>query len=207
MSVGWAAPAGLRLLIGAGVMDAASADAVKAIEAQNARVRLPGLPDEFNPNVIDPAKAAALLSALPPNAAEVLGGKALFLDGVELGVGASAPTTPASFKPPVALSVIADHGPSVSARAAFKVDCAVASSRAAAARQRAAQADSAVKALEAQRQNSGAAKLLRQAVTQAWRQNAGAVADCAPGDAAAAADRDAALRAVSAALVLGGSME
>ena len=65
MTAGAAPATTLRLRIDRTTVAAADKAAVgAAVEAANARVRDPNLPDAFNPAVIDPAKADALLTAL-----------------------------------------------------------------------------------------------------------------------------------------------
>jgi hypothetical protein len=207
MSAG-AVPA-LRLRIDRSIVAAADKAAVgAAITAANARAHSPGLPDAFNPSVIDPAKAEALLSALMQPSGEAvapLSGRALELNAMALRIGTSSPTTVASFAPPIKLEVASEHGETVSARALVPVDCGIAKDRAAEARRRTDEADREYKAA-----TGDAIMPVRQrryALARVWFDNAGAQAACAPNDAAAAADRDAAERSMHASVVAGGSMQ
>jgi hypothetical protein len=207
MSAG-AAPA-LRLRIDRSIVAAADKAAVgAAITAANARARSPDLPDAFNPAVIEPAKAEALLSALMQPSGEAiapLSGRALDLNATALRIGTSSPTTVASFVPPVKLEITSEHGETVSARVLGPVDCGIAKDRAAEARRRTEEADREYKAA------AGDAimpvRQRRYALARVWFDNASAQAVCAPNDAAAAADRDAAERSMHNSVVAGGSMQ
>ena len=205
-----AAAEGLRLRIGYALVDAsAREDVARAIAAANEKARIVGLVDALNPAVIDPAKARALLEGLAPDAASVLGGRALDLDAGTLRISTASPTVVAAFAAPVRLVVESEHGASVTARAEVAVDCGAARAAAAAARVRAGEADRAVAALELGGDGGAisAAKRLRYVVALAWSGNAGFAAACAPGDAAAVADREAALAAAQRWMILGGSMQ
>ena len=205
-----AAAGGLRLRIGYAIVDAESRDDVtRAIAAANENSRIPGLIDDLNLAIIDPAKARALLDALTPGAAAALGARALDLNAAALQISTASPTTPSAFAAPMRLTVESEHGQSVTARAGIAVDCPLARTKAAAARARAGEADREVTALELG-SNGGAlsaAKRLRYAVALTWSANAGFAASCAPADAAAAADRDAAAAAAQRWVILGGSMQ
>ena len=207
------AAGGLRLRIGRATIDASAHAAVMtAITEANARARVAGLPDELTPAVIDVAKAEALLAGL--GAASALGGRALILDAVSLGISAASPTSADSDRAPVRLAVTSEHGDSVMARAEVAVDCALARRRAEAARGRAPGADAEVARLSAAVKTGDAAaraaltpaQALRYAVARTWQMNAEAVVGCAPGDRAATADRDAAAAAAKAANLPRGSM-
>lgn len=192
---------GLRLRIGSETVGVASADAVAAAAAKaNAARRLDGLPDVLNPDLIDPAKLTALLARLPDAAAphrRVLARRALFVDPAGLRVGTSSPTTPASFAEGLALEIDDADGDPVIARAVVAVDCGLARTRAAEARAHLDGVAREVADLEARRDVRALppARLRRYAVARAWRDNAVAASRCAPDDAAAKADRDAAEQA------------
>jgi hypothetical protein len=209
MSASASPTGGLRLNINRSIVAAADTKAVAAaIAAANARARDPSLPDAFNPALIDPAKAEALLTALlrpPGDAVAPLAGRALELNPMALRIGTSSPTTAASFARPFTLEVASEHGDTVIARAVAPVDCDIARDRAAEARRRTEAADREYKA--ATGDAIMAARLRRYALSRVWLDNAGAQAECAPNDAAAAADRDAAERTMKASVVIGGSME
>lgn len=209
MSADASAAAGLRLRIDRSVVAAADRDAVgAAIAAANARARDPALPDAFNPAIIDPAKAEALLSALLQPSGEALaplGGRVLEFNAMALRIGTSSPTTAASFRRPFTLQVAGEHGETVSARAVAPVDCDVARDRAAEARRRTEAADRDYQAATGDAVMP--ARLRRSALSRVWFDNASAQAACAPDDPAAAADRDAADRAMKASVVVGGGMQ
>ena len=205
----------LKVRAGFATVAAASASAVaEAIATSNAESRLEGLPDTLNPGIIDPAKAEALLRALPglpPDMLAPLAGRALYLNAAGLRVGASAPTTPASFAAPFRLEVEEVQGQLVIARATVPTDCGLARTRAAEARQQTGASELEVKALEARRRSAAgkpdegealralsSALSRRSAAANAWRQNADAVAHCSPGDAVAAQDLAEAKRVAAA---------
>lgn len=195
----------MKLLVGRQELDAAAPATRDAVAQWSAAQHDPDFPDEFNPAVIDMAKFDALLAALP--AENPLQGRTVTLDARRLGIGASSPTTPASFKPPLALEVIEEHTSSVDVRAAFTIDCALARSRAAAARDLTHQAERDVEAAQARRDSGTAARVRRWAVARVWEENAIAAAACTPGDTALLADSEAATKATDAAILLGGSMQ
>jgi hypothetical protein len=199
----------LRLRIGPTVVAAADREAVSAaIAATNARAREAGLPDALNPDVIAPSKAEALLNALMRTPGETLAaveGRILEFNPMALRIGMSSPSTVASFASPVTLEITSDHGEMVSARAVGPVDCELARERAKEARLQTEQADREYQA--AVGDAIMAARRRRYALTRVWFDNAAALAVCVPNDAAAAAERDAAERAMNASVVIGGSMQ
>ncbi len=199
--------AGWKVEIGRAVLDASSPEAVAAIEAENARNSLPGLPDELNPRMIDTAKWRALVGALSPGAAEVLGGRPLFLDPVGLRIAASSPTKPASFGPSTRLTAGDTVGDAIMARSDAPYDCDLARARAQAARKQTQGADQQVKALESRQEAAAMERQVRYAAALAWRENATAAAGCQPGDPQAAAEQRAAEQAASDFILLGGSMQ
>jgi len=199
----------LRLRIGPTVVAAADRQGVNAaIAAANARAREAGLPDAFNPDVIDPGKAEALLSALmrtPGEALAALGGRILEFNPMALRIGTSSPSTVASFASSVTLEIMSDHGDIASARVVGPVDCELAREQAKGARLQTEEADR-----EYQAATGGmimAARRRRYALARVWFDNAAARAACAPNDIAATADRDAAESAMNASVVIGGSMQ
>jgi hypothetical protein len=194
--------------IGGAVVAASDGAAIDAaVAAANAKARVAGLEDAFNPNVIDPAKARAFVAALlrePGDLPAKLGGRALDVEALHMRIGVSSPTTVASFGAPrVELTI--DHPLSFSGRAVVKVDCDGARARAEEARRRTGAADEEVKRLSGGAQ--GEAMKRRFLLSHVWLDNAEAVLSCTPADAAAAADRDAAERMMRASAVPTGSME
>ena len=198
------------LQIGRTMVAATDAPAIdRAIAEANARVRMAGLEDAFNPLIIDPAKAQALVAALlktPAGLPAKLAGRALDLEALHLRIGVSSPTTAASFAAPPVIEVTIEHPQSVSARAVVPVDCDGARTRAAAARHRTEASAAEVKQLRNAAQTE--AKRRRFLLSHVWLDNADAVLSCAPDDKAAAADRQAADKTMHAAIVpMGGGME
>ena len=202
----------LLLRAGHDVVPAAQTAAVAAaVEASNRAQRIGDLPDALNPGIIDPAKATALLEALhkmPADALAAIGNKALYLNSPGLQIGATAPTTPASFARPFRLEVVEVQGETVLARATVVVDCDVARRNVGEARARLADAEQRVKALEAKGGGDRVALIAlsdaraqRFAIAKTWRQNASAVMQCGGDGAAAQADLTAAEQAVKTTIV------
>ncbi len=189
------AQAAFTVQIGGAIVPAGDPAAVaQAIVAANAKARVDGVDDAFNPNLIDPGKAQALLAALlrdPGDLAARLGGRALDLTALHMRIGVSSPTTVASFAA-AKVELTLDHPLSYSGRAVVAVDCDGAAARVGEARRRA----------EAAKE-----KPARFLLSHAWLDNAEAVLSCRPGDAAAKADRDAADRLMRASMVPTGSMQ
>lgn len=214
--------ASLHVLIGYKQHNAsATREIAAAIAEENKHHVIAGLPDELNPRLIDPAKAAALLAGLKGKTLAPLGGRVLNLAPGGLRIGTSAPTTVASFSQPFTLTVESEHdaGKTVSARASVPIDCDLARKRAAAARQRTEASQKDVATLTARKEaarnkpdeSPATAALydatqLRFAVAMAWVENAEAVTVCSPQDAAARADLAEAQRIRSASAVPGGRM-
>jgi hypothetical protein len=200
-----AAPAP-QLRIGRTTLPASdSAGIAAAIEAWNSQSAIADVPAAFNPQTIDPAKAAALLAALAHAPDDVLAGRTLILDATSLRIGTSSPTTPDSFAGALHLEIDSEHGPAVIARAVVPTDCDLARARAAAAKTLAAEADRKVAA--ATGDAAVPARRQRQAITRAWFDNAAALAGCVPNDATAQADRAEAEAAMKAAIVIGGMIQ
>lgn len=209
-----AAEAPLRLKIGYAVVDASARDKVMAaIAAENAHYAIAGLPDELNTALIDPAKAEALLAALRGGGGlALLAGRALSFNGTSLGIATGSPTVASRISPPIALTIVSEHGDSVLARASVPVDCDLARRRADVAHQRSTEAQHTVQSLEGRARTDDAARdalevarRLRATVTQSWNVNAEALVACSPG-ASANAERDAARAAARAAVQRGGRM-
>lgn len=189
------AQAPLTVQIGRTIVPAADTAAVdRAIAAANAAARVDGVEDAFNPNLIDPAKAQALIAALlrdPGDLPARLGGRALDLTALHMRIGVSSPTTAASFAA-AKVELTLDHPQTYSGRAVVAVDCAAAAARAGEARKRA---------------QAAKAKQAKFLLSHAWLDNAEAVLSCRPADKAAKADRDAADKSMRASMVPTGSME
>lgn len=199
--------AAFRVEIGRQTLDASAPEVVAAIERQNEHQRLPGLDDALNPRVIDPAKFAALVKAVSADAAQKLKGRALFLDPVALRIAASSPTKPADFAGKLHFKTGDKVGDAVSASVDAPYDCDLARERAAAARRRTEDATSEVEAFDAKKQPAAVPRQVRYRAALAWRENAHAAASCAPGDAAARTEAQAAEKAATEYQILGGSMQ
>lgn len=177
-----------RLRIGQQYLDAGAApDAVLAfVDNANRPRRIEGLPDTLNPQIIDPEKAAhfaAGLGRLPSATLAKLAGHDLVLDNYALKIQAASPSHAASFDHPFDLAVEEVTGKNVFARATVPADTDLARSRAAEARERTASLDGEVKRLEAAGPGAALsdAKWRRLATARAWRMNAQAWSDAAPG--------------------------
>lgn len=197
----------VKLLVGRAVLDATAPGTRAAVEQWNEKQRSAAIPDEFNPAVIDIRKFDAMVAALGPDSAAVIGGRPMALDTRRLGIGASSPTTPGSFKAPLALHVVREHTDSVSVQADFIIDCDLAKARANAARAMTHEAEGAVQAAEARHDSGTDARVRRWAVARVWEENAIAAAACTPGDDELVEDSEAATKATDAAVLLGGSMQ
>ena len=204
MSGAIAADGPVLLRIGATTIPASeAAGLLPAIEAANARSRIPGLPDTLNPDAIDPGKAAAFVASLPGQPAETLAriaGHELSLAQDRLGLIAAAPTRAADFAVPFTLVVDDIRGRHVLAHTTVAADAGLARTRAAEGHAALAEAEEVTRRAEAGRNSDevGAALRRRAAVAVAWHVNAAAWASAAPGDSVAqdslAAARDAARR-------------
>ena len=185
---------GFNLRVGHDTLTAGTpSEALLAAVAQwNRASAIEGLPSHLNPETLDPAKVAALLEALPrlpPKQRERLGGgNILYLNAPELMIGASAPTSPASFAAPFEIRVIERQDDLVLARATVPVDCELARARAQEARGRISAAGAEVQALEAKTaaadqqpdllESLSQARSRRFAIAAVWRQNAQAWTRC-----------------------------
>jgi hypothetical protein len=207
--------AGLRVRVGHVTVPLESGGAVtEAIERSNAIVRVPDLPDALNPDIIDPAKAAAFLAALaklPWSDLAPLAGHSVYLNAPELPVRTTSPTTPDSFSRLSGLEVADLQGDTALTRVRLPLDCALAEAQANSARRALADVDQAVTALERRHvaaENGpdeasalhalSAARARRFAIASTWLENASAVSACRPDDAKARADRNAAHAEVNA---------
>jgi hypothetical protein len=196
-----------RVMIARHALDASSPEMKAAIERQNERQRLPGLDDELNPRIVDPAKFEALVHAVGAEAAQKLRGRPLFLDPVALRIAASSPTRPEAFAGRVHFKTGEKIGESISASVDASYDCALARERAAAARRRTEEAAKQVDAMDVQKQPAAVPRQVRYRAALAWRENAEVASGCAPQDEAAKAEALAAAKAATDYQLLGGSME
>jgi hypothetical protein len=215
-----APPAGLRIAIGRTIVSANDVAAVNtAIASYNATARVDGLADTFNPAIIDPTKAQALitaLSSLPATKLHPIGKHAVYLNAPGLGVSPASPTTSATLAAVKGIASADVQGDRVLLRLQTQPDCDLARAQAKAARD-------ALKAIEpdvarldtARRTQSGteqaatlhdlaAVRQRRHGMAQTWRINAEAVAACMPGDASAKQDLAAATKAAHEASIPSG---
>lgn len=191
-----------------------------AIEDYNRDLRLPGLPDHLNPEIIDAAKATSLLAALmrhPQSSLQQLAGKALHLSYAGLRVGAAAPTTPDSFSMPFGLEVVDIQGETVLARVNVPSVMQIVRERSAEARKQLAAEVQQVQSLEPRLRAAAGTdqdkRLLdeltlvrrrRSAVARVWQASARELSELAVADTAAKADYEAASKAASEYLLPGG---
>lgn len=184
----------LRVRAGSETVDGHDEAAVTAaIGRANARAQLDGLDATLNPSLIDPARALALIAALPEAAVVQLGGLSLYLNAPDLPIKSTSPTTPASFAGLEGIEVVDRQGDTALVRLKVPIDCALAERQAAAARLAIAAVGEEVTRLEAAKATAdsaglralSAARARRFAIACAWYENAAAVQYCSPGDAAA----------------------
>lgn len=192
--------------------------AVRAtIEGFNRDMRLPGLDDRLNPDIVDADKALALLAALPslpPASLQPLAGRMLMLNADGLKLGTSAPTSPADFGRRFDLQIEDVQGETVLGRVTVPDDLGLARQRAADAKAQMPAANQQVQALQARLQAATTAeqsaiqselftaRYKRSALARAWRNHAKTVSERSGADSAAKADLDAASKALSDYLVL-----
>jgi hypothetical protein len=207
---GWPA---LRVRIGQETVSAQDEAAVDAaIGRANRGEAIEGLADALNPRLIDPARAHAFLAALmalPLTELQHLGGHSLYLAAPGLPLRMTSPTTPASF---LALKGLADpdiQGDTVLATARLQPDCDLAQTQSTSARQALdAIADAIVTQTSVRQAATGTAEapalealsILRRKrarIAAAWNENARAAAVCAPQNAAAQREQEAARKAAS----------
>jgi hypothetical protein len=195
----------LRVRVGGETVDGRDTTAVEAaIGRANAAVRIEGLADELNPSLVDPARALALIAALPDPAAAALGEVSLYLNAPNVPVRPCSPTTPASFAKLEGIEIAEVQGDTALVRVLMQPDCELAKRQAAAAKAAIAAIGADVARLEAVRQASAASDVLHElsaarrrrfAIAGAWYENAAAASLCAPGEAEAAAELAAAQKA------------
>ena len=181
-----------------------------AVAQWNRASAIEGLPSHLNPEILEPEKVAALLDALPRLPAKqrqrLTGNHVLYLNAPGLMIGASAPTSPASFAAPFEIRVIERQHDLLMTRATVPVDCELARERAREARERIAGAAGEVKALEAKTgsadqkpdllESLSQARSRRFAIASVWRQNAQAWTRCEKTSREAARELKAAAAAV-----------
>jgi hypothetical protein len=167
-----------------------AAELAARIEEANQRRRLAGLPDELNPDIVDPAKAAAFASGLAAQPDETLGrlaGRELALTWEDLGLLSASPTRVADFAAPFRLVIDEVKGPRVWAHTTVTADPARARAGARAAEAALSKAHRVVTKLDrpsaaASGDDVAAARLRRSAILRAWLVNARAWLAGAPED-------------------------
>ena len=184
------------------------AELTARIAAHNRRRRLPGLADALDPDLVDPAKAAAFVRGLASQSAPTLArlaGHELPLDWEDLALLIASPTAAADFEAPFALVVDEVQGARIWAHTTAAIDPLRARNGASAARAALAEAHDDVVRLEQDDDASGAAQLAarlrRSAILRSWLLNARAWVAGAPGDRDAAASLAAADALVDSYLV------
>lgn len=120
------APIAFRLRLGHSVLAPTTTIGAlrSAIDQFNRAVRLPGLPDKLNPDVIDADKAAALVTALPmvaQKSPQLLAQRELYLTPDGLRIGTADPTTADGFAQPFELQTVDVQGQTLLARTTVPV--------------------------------------------------------------------------------------
>ena len=195
---------GIALIIGGEDVepeDATLARILDAVARHDARVRFPGLPDDLNPWVLDPARVRAFVEGLgrvPPAVLERLRGRALALGSEGLGLAASSPVDAESLARGYTLELPAELGAAVLAAARAAPDPERARSLARRGREAAAAFDAEVARLEREPGREGLldAKHRRFAAAKVWAAGSRALSEMNPVDAALAEDARAAMDAV-----------
>lgn len=182
--------------------EGAASRALEAVEAANRRARLPDLPDELNPVIIDTSKVRAFLAGLPrvpESNLEKLRGRVLYLNDPALLLGAASPAAPSAFEKGFELEAGETRaGRIAQARVRIEPDLALARERAGRAREWTSTLDTEVKNLdsridrgEASGPEGGAlfrarsvAQQKRYAAATVWRDLTALLAGRHPGDAA-----------------------
>jgi len=216
-------PLDVKLRVGSKVFPLAGwqQDLPAALEASNARVRIAGLPDTLNPEIMDREKAEAFLAALPKlpaKARKAISGKTLYLNYPDLMLGVTAPARAAAFNGKFTLEVADVQGDLVLARSRVAVDCGLARDRAAEAREKVRASEDETKEMEAKLPKvTGSpeekelltalsnARSRRFALAVVWRENSQAWAACPDAPPAAKSDLKAAQKAANAYAVPGPS--
>jgi len=197
-------------------------DLPAALDESNAKVRIEGLPDTLNPEIMDREKAEAFLTALPKlpaKARKAISGKTLYLNNPDLMLGVTAPTRAAAFNGEFTLAIAQVQGDLVMARSMVAVDCGLARDRAREAREKVRASEDETKQMEAKLPSvSGSpdkekelltalsnAKSRRFALALVWRENSQAWAACPDAPKTAKSDLKAAQEAAKTYAVPGPS--
>ena len=172
------------------------ADVAAMTDAYNRHRRIAGLPDDLNPAIIDPAKAAGLVAGLAkqsPAVAAKLAGNAVPLDWAPLGLGATAPTRREPFDEKFELIVDDVDVGQVGAHTSIPFDPQLARAKAVEAQAALAQAEAAIVP-----GTLDTTRFRRSAIAQTWLNNAEVWAKAEPGNPAAQSSLAAANKAFTA---------
>jgi hypothetical protein len=186
-----------------------------AVEQSNARMRLPGLADELNPEVVDVDKALAVVAAVPAlvkKSPKRMARLELNLRDAGLRASSADPTTIASFSKPFKLEIVEIKGESPEFHTTVPVVLQLARERATRAKRQLVTENARIEQLEAIRSSTpdGSAQRLavrdeltpalwrRSALVRVWSANAELLREQPAADAAAKADADAAGKALNA---------
>jgi hypothetical protein len=185
---------------------AGTPDLDRFVTAANAKARIKGLDDAVNPGIIEAAKLRAMVAALPSQPEPVrtaLAGHALIVGASGFGVLAVEPTKADAFGPAYRITVERLAGIHVVAQANPAMDKDLGRTRSAAGRAATTAAEEAVKSAEAGRPDPsgldlGSIRWRRSQAARGWMIAARGWHEADPGDAAAAAELEAAQKAAAA---------
>jgi hypothetical protein len=179
----------LKLRIGDNIvpLDGLSAARLAALVAEsNAARRIAGLRDEFNPEMLDVEKVQALVRALPAAASALPEGGVLYLNHPPLQLSKGSPVSAAAIGAERTLAIDEVSGSLVKARIASPPDCSLARQQSGRAREEYVRTQAQLAASAGQPPpaiSNLRSRLFASAIV--WRENAKAVARCAPQDRAA----------------------
>ena len=195
------APAMLRVGSKSVPLSTPAAEVASLVDASNREHRIDGVPDELNPAIIDPVKAAGFVAALPSQPANVLAklaGHSLWLNWADLGLQATAPTRREAFAAHVELVIDNANLKQVAAHTSIPFDSQLARAKATEA-QSALARDEATANLESQGQTTldarDSTRRRRSALAQAWLNNATVWAKAEPANSVAQSSLAAASKA------------
>jgi hypothetical protein len=172
-----------------------------AVERHDERARIPGLADELNPAVLDPARVRAFVEGLgrvPSSVLDALGGRSIVLAAEGLGLGVASPVGAEALARGYTLELPEDLGAAVLPVARAEPDAARALALVQRAREATGALDAEVARLGREPGQGGLleAKQRRFAAAKVWAAASRALAELHPGDAALADDARAAIEAV-----------
>jgi hypothetical protein len=172
-----------------------------AVARHDAGARIPGLPDELNPFVLDPARVRAFvegLGAVPAAVLDRLDDRAIVLASEGLGLSTSSVVDAEAIARGYTLDLPADLGSMVQPGLRAPIDVNLGRTRAARARDAVARFDAEVAQLEREKRDAEAfeAKHRRFAAAKVWAAASRALSAMDPADGALAEEARAAIEAV-----------